>query len=115
LMPGDVFIGILSDQSSGFSSLSALPLPNQAGSIILEFLNADIMPTMAAALKNFNIIVMDNFTTTNLSAIQLNALQNWTNQGGSLLLVGGPEWHRTLGTLPAELVPIQMHDSSTIP
>jgi uncharacterized membrane protein YhaH (DUF805 family) len=115
LNPGDVFIGVLSDQSSGFTSLSALPLPNQGGSIILEFLNANTMPTMAAALKNFNIIMLDNFTTTNLSAIQLNALQNWLDQGGSLILVGGPEWHRTLGTLPAGLVPIQVHGASTIP
>jgi hypothetical protein len=115
LTTGDVFIGVLSDQSSGFSSLSAMPLPNQGGSIVLEFLNADTMPTVAAALKNFNIIVLDNFTTTNLSAIQLKALQNWTNQGGSLILAGGPEWHRTLGTLPTELVPIKIDSSSTIP
>ena len=115
LSQGDVFIGVLSDQNAGFSSLSALPLPNQGGSMILEFLNANTMPTMAAALNNFNIIVLDNFTTANLSAIQLSALQNWTNQGGSLLLVGGPEWHRTLGTLPAELVPIQVYGSATIP
>ena len=115
LTPGDVFIGVLSDQSSGFSSLSALPLPNQAGSIVLEFLNANAMPTMAAALKNFNIIVLDNFTTTNLSAIQLNALQSWVNQGGSLILIGGPEWHRTLSTLSAGLAPIQVYGSSTIP
>ena len=115
LMPGDVLIGILSDQSSGFSSLSAVPLPNQGGSIVLEFLNANTMPAMAAALKNFNIIVLDNFTTTNLSAAQLSALQNWINQGGSLILVGGPEWHRTLGTLPAGLVPIKVYGSTTIP
>src|SRR6266487_1071035 len=115
LMPGDVLIGILSDQSTGFSSLSAVPLPNQGGSIVLEFLNATTMPAKAAALKNFNIIVLDNFTTANLSAAQLSALQNWINQGGSLILVGGPEWHRTLGTLPAGLVPIQVYGSTTIP
>ena len=115
LMPGDVLIGILSDQSTGFSSLSAVPLPNQGGSIVLEFLNANTMPAMAAALKNFNIIVLDNFTTTNLSAVQLSALQNWINQGGSLILAGGPEWHRTLGTLPAGFVPIKLSGSTTIP
>lgn len=115
LSSSDVFIGVLSDQNLGFSSLSTLPLPNQGGSIILEFLNANTMPTTAAALKNFNMIVLDNFTTSNLSSIQLNALQNWTNQGGGLLLVGGPEWHRTLGTLPAELLPIQLYGSTTIP
>ena len=115
LMPGDILIGILSDQSSGFSSLSAVPLPNQGGSIVLEYLNANTMPGMAAALKNFNIIVLDNFTTTNLSAAQLSALQNWINQGGSLILVGGPEWHRTLSTLPSGLVPIKVYGSTTIP
>jgi hypothetical protein len=115
LMPGDVLIGILTDQSSGFSSLSTLPLPNQGGSIVLDFLNANTMPSMAAALKNFNIILLDNFTTTNLNADQLSALQNWINQGGSLILVGGPEWHRTFGTLPAGLVPIKVYGSTTIP
>jgi hypothetical protein len=115
LKQGDVFIGILSDQSSGFGSLSAVPLPNQGGSIALEFLNANTMPAMAAALKNFDIIVLDNFTTTNLSLAQLSALQNWMNQGGSLILVGGPEWRRTLGTLPAGLVPVKVYGSTTIP
>ena len=115
LMPGDVLIGILSDQSTGFGSLSTVPLPNQGGSVVLEFLNANTLPTMVAALKNFNLIVLDNFTTTNLSAIQLSALQNWVKRGGSLILVGGPEWHRTLGTLPAGLVPIKLSGSTTIP
>ncbi|HXX79470.1 MAG TPA: hypothetical protein VEI53_13315, partial [Ktedonobacteraceae bacterium] len=95
LTSDDICIGILSDQNSGFSSLSTLPLPNQGGSIVLEFLNANTLPSLEAALKNFNIIVLDNFTTANLSAAQLNALQNWTEQGGSLILIGGPDWHRS--------------------
>lgn len=115
LNPDDICIGILSDQNTGFSALSALPLPNQGGSVVPEFLNANTMPTLAAALNNFNIIVVDNFTTANLNAAQLNALQNWTEQGGSLILIGGPEWHPSLGTLPANLMPFQIFGSSTIP
>ncbi len=114
LLPGDVFIGILSDQSSGFSPLSAAPLPNPGGSIVLEFLNAGTMPGMAAALKNFNFIVLDNFTTSNLSTAQLSALQTWVDQGGTLILVGGPEWHRTLDALPAGLVPVKVNGTATI-
>src|SRR5436305_12165 len=106
LMPGDVFVGILTDQSSGFGPLSAAPLPNQSGSVIIEFLNASTLPSIAAALKNFNVIMLDNFTTSSLSAAQLTALQTWVNRGGTLFLVGGPEWHRTLGALPAGLVPV---------
>jgi hypothetical protein len=113
LMTGDAFIGILSDQSTGFSSLSSIPLPNK-GAIVLQFLNANSLPSMASALKNFNMIVLDNFTTNNLSAIQLSALQSWIDQGGSLILVGGPEWHRTFVTLPAGLVPVQIYGTKTI-
>jgi hypothetical protein len=114
LIPGDVFVGILSDQSSGFGTLSAAPLPNQGGSVVIDFLNAGTMPNRAAALKNFDLIVLDNFTTSNLSAAQLSALQTWVNQGGTLILAGGPEWHRTLGALPAGLVPVTVIGTATL-
>jgi hypothetical protein len=114
LLPGDILIGILSDQSSGFSPLSAASLPNPGGSIVLELLNAGTLPGMAAALKNFNAIVLDNFTSNNLSAAQLSALQTWVDQGGTLILVGGPEWHRTLDALPSGLVPVIVNGTETI-
>ncbi len=114
LLPGDILIGILSDQRSGFNPLGTVSLPNQGSSIVLEFLNADTMPGMAAALKNFNAIVLDNFTTSNLSTTQLSALQTWVNQGGTLILVGGPEWHRTLDPLPSGLMPVKVNGSATI-
>jgi hypothetical protein len=114
LLPGDLLIGILSDQSSGFNPLGTASLPNQGSSINLVFLNAGTMPVMAAALKNFNEIVLDNFTTSNLSATQLSALQSWVNQGGTLMLVGGPEWHRTLSPLPLGLMPVKVNGSTTL-
>ena len=115
LAPGDVFIGVLSDQSTGFGPLSTAPLPTQGGSVIVEFLNANIMPTMAGILKNFNIIVLDDFTTSNLSTAQLAALQTWVNQGGNLIVAGGPEWHRTISSLPTGLLPVAVNGTSIIP
>jgi len=115
LSPGEVFVGILSDQSSGFGPLSSTPLPDQTGSVAINFLNASTMPTVAAALKNFDAIVLDNFTTANLSAAQLAALQTWVNQGGILMLAGGPEWNRTLGSLPRGLLPVTLNGTTTIP
>jgi hypothetical protein len=63
---GDVFVGVLSDQSTGFAPLNAVPLPNQGGSVIVEQLSASSMPTLAAVLKNFDVLVLDNFTTSTL-------------------------------------------------
>jgi hypothetical protein len=115
LLPGEVFVGILSDTTSGFGPLSAAPLPLQGGAVALDFLNANSMPAIPALLKNFDMIVLDSFTTGSLSAAQLAALQTWVQQGGTLLLVGGPEAHRTLDALPTGLVPGTLNGVTTVP
>src|SRR6266849_9452999 len=111
---GDTFVGVLSDQSTGFGPLNNVSLPNKGSSVIVEFLNASTMPTMAAVLKNFNIIILDNFTTGSLSAAQLTALKTWVNQGGALIVVGGPEWHRTLAALPVGLLPVAVNGTTIL-
>ncbi len=114
LAPGDVLIGMLSDQTTGFSPLSAVSLPNQGNSLVIETLNTTTLPTLAAVLKNFDVIVLDNFTSSTLSPEQLTALQTWVNQGGALIEVGGPEWKRTLGALPQSLSPVTVDGTTTL-
>src|SRR5712691_10201373 len=90
----DVFVAVLSDQNLGFNPLYSISLPNQGGSMVVEPLNASTMPDTTSILKNFNLIVLDNFTTSNLSNDQLAALQTWVNQGGALIEVGRSEERR---------------------
>lgn len=111
----DIFTGILSDQNTGFSPLYSIALPNQGGSMIVEPLNASNLPDTASILKNFDLLVLDNFTTSNLSAAQLMALQSWVDQGGALIEVGGPEWRRTLSSLPTSLLPVAVTGTGTLP
>ncbi len=111
----DVFVGLLSDQTAGFDPLRTLTLPNQNGSVLLQFLNAQSMPAMAAVLANFNLIVLDTFATSSLTHEQLRALQIWVQQGGTLIEIGGPQWRQTLGSLPANLLPVKIHGTSVLP
>jgi hypothetical protein len=111
----DAFVGILSDQNTGFNPLYSVALPNQGGSMIVETLNASTMPDAAVVLNNFDLIVLDNFTTSSLNSSQLIALQTWVNQGGALIEVGGPEWRRTLSALPASLIPVTINGTGTLP
>ncbi len=111
----DIFTGILSDQNTGFSPLYSIALPNQGGSMIVEPLNASNLPDKASVLKNFDLLVLDNFTASNLSANQLIALQSWVDQGGELIEAGGPEWRRTLSSLPTSLLPVAVTGTSTLP
>lgn len=115
LNPEDVFVGLLSNQTTGFDPLRSLALPNQNGSVLIQFLNAQTLPAMAAVLANFNLIVLDTFATSSLTHEQLRALQIWVQQGGTLIEIGGPQWQQTLDSLPAGLLPVKIYGTSILP
>lgn len=116
LGPGDIFVGILSDQpTTGFTALNALSLPNPSSSVFTQLLNASTFPTVAEALNNFDLIILDNFTTSTLSKDQLTTLQDWVRLGGNLIVAGGPEWANTLKPLPANLLPATVTKTTTAP
>jgi len=118
LPPSSLFIGILSDQSpqsAEFSPLKAVPLPDPGRSIGMASLSASTFPEMAEVLDNFDVIILDDFTTITLNTAQLNALQTWINQGGVLIEIGGPQWQRTLATLPPQLLPVVIQGTDILP
>ncbi len=110
----NVFVGLLSDQMSGFDALRNVVLPNSSDSVLVQYLNAQNMPSMEAVLANFNLIVLDTFHTSRLSHEQLRALYLWVQQGGSLIEVGGPHWQQTLSALPVNLLPVSIHGASIL-
>ncbi len=113
---GDLFIGMLSDHSiASFNSLANVVIPHQSDSLTLSPLDASMMPDNAAVLKAFDILILDDFDISTLSNDQLMALQTWVGQGGVLIEVGGSNWQRTLGKLPAGLLPIQVNGTRTLP
>ncbi|MBE3559413.1 MAG: hypothetical protein IMW89_09325 [Ktedonobacteraceae bacterium] len=112
--PGDLFIGILSNQSTGFGPLSQIALPNPGSQIFVQPLNATSLPAAVETLKNFDMIILDNFDTGSLSQNQLTALERWVSLGGTLVAVGGPEWQRTLNPLPAGLLPVSINGTTTL-
>src|SRR5713226_7826020 len=113
-----VLIGILSDQSSqngGFAPLSAATLPDPTRSLTILPLDAGSLSNTDETLANFDVIILDNFTTRSLSAAQFTALQTWVNRGGALIEIGGQQGQQTLGTLPPQLLPVVINGISTLP
>jgi hypothetical protein len=118
LRSGSLLIGVLSDHSAespGFTALSNVLLPDPEKSIELATLTVDTLPDMAEILDNFDVIILDDFTTSSLNSAQLSALQTWVNRGGALIAVGGSDWNRTLGALPSQLLPVVIHDTGLLP
>jgi len=114
LNPGDILVGIFSDNYAGFSPLSTVTLPNSYSSVALAPLDATTMPTTTTVLSSFDVIILDDFATATLSPAQIQTLQAWVNQGGTLIEVGGIEWQRTLKALPSELLPVAINGTSTM-
>jgi hypothetical protein len=113
-----LLIGILSDhtaESPEFNPLSTVSLPDSGRSVELATLNASTMPDVAEVLDNFDVIVLDDFSSSTLSHDQLTALQTWINRGGAFIAIGGSDWQRTLGTLPPQLLPIVLHGTGVLP
>ena len=111
-----IIVGILSTQPNNFGMLnSALSSVLNASVIQTKILTATTFPAKAEILRNFDAIVLDNFTTQTLAQDQIAALQSWVNQGGVLIAAGGPEWQRTLGNLPKSLFPFTITGTDTLP
>ncbi len=111
-----IIVGILSTQPNNFGMLnSALSSVLNASIIQTKTLTATTLPNKAEILRNFDAIVIDNFATQTLTPEQITALQSWVNQGGVLIVTGGPEWQRTLGHLPASLLPMTITGTNTLP
>ncbi len=116
ISPNTVVVGILSTQPNNFGMLnSALSSVLNASIIQTKMLTATTLPNQADILRNFDAIVIDNFTTQTLASDQIAALQSWVNQGGVLIVTGGPEWQRTIGHLPSSLLPMVITGTDTLP
>jgi hypothetical protein len=115
LNTGDMFIGLLSNQSTGFGAISQIKPSAPGAQVITEQLTATSMPQSVEALKNFDVIALDHFDTTSLSKEQLATLERWVAQGGTLILVGGPEWRGSFAGLPEGLIPVTVTGTITLP
>jgi hypothetical protein len=109
LNSAQISVGVLSDDGASLNYLSNLSLPNQATSLQVIHLKASSFPTTSAELENFDVLIVDNFTSSTLNAAQRSALQTWVNQGGAFIEVGGPSWKRTLSPLPPDLLAVDVY------
>lgn len=110
---GTISVGALSRDPQLVSWLHQLrPRHSSLGVIGLGPATLD---AVAEALANFDVIVLSNADTFRLDRDQLAALEWYVEEGGSLLLIGGPDWQDTLHPLPPALIPGELSGSRALP
>jgi hypothetical protein len=111
LSSGDVLYGVLAGSPSAFSGLADVrPLSGSAFVAVLEL--ADL-PPRSAAWRALDVLVVSDVDTGALALEQRNALTDWIQSGGRLMVAGGPAWQKTTAGLSA-LLPVNPTQARTL-
>lgn len=98
---GTIFAGVLSRNANAINQLKGGTLLDAR--VIPVRLSAATLDANPLALASFDLLVIDDFNTAELSPAQLVALDDWVREGGTLVEIGGPTAQATVGGLPAAL------------
>lgn len=93
------FFGIMKD--SFRRSVKVLPM------------KAEQVPNTATQLNMIDMLVLNNFALDTLSAQQIEAIREWTKTGGMLVLAGGAQYPKTVGTLE-DLSPVDVRAVTSV-
>jgi hypothetical protein len=108
-------LGILSDDYESVKYINKIPaVNNMQFSTKTVKLAINMLSDNVDILKNFNVILINNFDTSNLTQEQYGALKKWVIDGGTLLLGTGPSYSKTLAIFKDDFITGEIGDVSTI-
>lgn len=110
---GDLVAGALATDPTNTAWLRRINPP--VGTLDIARLSNTTLDGLPDVLANFDVIVIADNASSALDHDQLSALERYVRAGGSLLLVGGPDWQETLRPLPSSLIPGTLSGTRTVP
>ncbi|MDD3023398.1 MAG: hypothetical protein PHE26_05805, partial [Syntrophomonadaceae bacterium] len=114
LQPQEVLAGVLASDPATLNHLTGIKLPAEGQRITVINLRGEDITENSLLLDSIDLIAINNFPSSQLSSHQLTAVQAWVERGGMLVLAGGSNWQKTLSTLPAAMLPVQLEGSRTV-
>lgn len=109
---GDLTVGALTTDPANSAWLGGL-FPQNINTDLVRLSPATLDP-VPDVLATFDVIVLADTGTSRLDHDQMVALERYVRNGGSLLLVGGPDWQETLRPL-SSILPGRMAGSRELP
>jgi hypothetical protein len=106
-----LFVGLWSGSPQALAGIGLLEPTD--GETVLATLTVDDLPANAEGWRALDVLVIHDVDTGQLSAGQLEALEEWIAQGGRLIVTGGLGYRRTLSGLDA-LPPVSVDGTETV-
>lgn len=107
-------IGLISDDSSSLSYFSGIDLSlNSSYQTACVDLPISSIDEKVKNLSMFDVIVINNFNTSQLLPEQVESIRKWICQGKTLIIGTGVNGNKTLSGLTEKLLPIQLGVTET--
>ncbi len=109
----DVTAGVLSDDPAALVQLGAVVLDTQKRRLTPVHFQPRQLPEHVAVLDNFDLLILDNVNSAEITEAQWRAIEGWASSGGILVFAGGPNSRKTLAGVPASLLPVEVDGTAT--
>ena len=95
--------GLITPERGALGMISGIELPGQERPVVLVDLSLAELPERVEGLRSFDSLILNDVDTSTLSPQQAQALENWVQTGGRLVIGGGAGARKTLSGLPQGL------------
>ncbi len=107
----DLLYGVVSPEPGALAFLSTVPGGRDDAAV--AFLTLDDLPDIAPGWQALDVLILDDTDTSRLSREQREALSAWIENGGQLVVTGGPGGATTAAGVAA-LLPVTVTGSETV-
>lgn len=108
-------LGILSDDYESVKYINKVPTGNYGQFTTKTVkLTAEMLSDSVDILKNFNIILINNYDTSKLTQEKYDALKSWVKDGGTLIVGTGPSFTKTLAVFKDDFISGDIGDVSEL-
>lgn len=100
---GNAFVGLLTDDATALGYLGNITFSDSTysnvGKMNLVKLNEGLLESNGLNIDGLDLIVINNYNMANLKEENYNALNNWVNNGGTLLIGTGANESKTINNI----------------
>lgn len=108
----DLFYGVITSNPGGLAFLETIHGGRADASV--AFLETAELPEVSAAWQALDVLILDDTDTSRLTAGQLDAMRAWLDDGGQLVVTGGPGGPTTAAGV-ADLLPVAVGGVESVP
>ncbi len=110
----NLLVGIIAPERGAISLVQSIKTTGMSRPKFLIDIPLSELPERSEGLRSFDVLVLNDLDTSQMTSDQSSALETWVQGGGILLIGGGPNAELTSAGLPSTLFPGEITETLEI-